>query len=49
MRNEKELATAIRSAMKKRKITKDQLAGVLDMNVVMITKFSAARSNPQAT
>ena len=39
MRNEKELAGAVRGAMKKRKITKDQLAGMLDMNPIMIEKF----------
>lgn len=48
MRNEKELATAIRSAMEKRKITKDQLAGMLDMNVVMINKLLCGEIEPSS-
>jgi ribosome-binding protein aMBF1 (putative translation factor) len=46
MRNEKELAAAVRSAMKKRKITKDQLASMLDMNPIMIEKFLCGEIEP---
>jgi ribosome-binding protein aMBF1 (putative translation factor) len=46
MRNENELAAAVRSAMKKRKITKDQLASMLDMHSTMVDKFLCGDIEP---
>jgi ribosome-binding protein aMBF1 (putative translation factor) len=46
MRNEKELATAIRSAVRKRNLTKDQLARMLDVSSIMVDKLLCGEVEP---
>ena len=46
MRNEKELSGAIRSALKKRKLTKDQLAGMLAISPTMADKLLCGDIEP---
>ena len=48
MRNEKELAAAVRAAMKKRGVKKEQLAQMLGMHPIMIDKLLGGEINPSS-
>ena len=46
MRSEKELAAAIRSAMRRHKLTKDQLASKLEISSIMADKLLCGEIEP---